>query len=437
MSIRVPAFVLRCPVSLTLSVGVVVIYLLTGAAEETNAYQTYPQLLIGVFRHGDLNHLALNAALALVGGRIVEPKIGSIPTLLLVGLSAALCTLAELLIAGPGFVGLSGVAYALFTHALLINAPKQNIWLVLLCLVGALAAEWRFLNDTIAIYAHATGAALGAISFMLTSLFGQKGPHLKAMEWAHVSKVIPIIAETDEDDAAEAEGVFLDRGFQNMFVLVERGQVLGLTGFDIDEAVPDLAWLSWTYLGEEYIGQGLGGQMLNDLLGKLAKQGIRKIFIETSDYQEFGKKIYASAHRLYEDFGAKVELTVSDYHAPGEAKLIYGLDNPEADAAHVELGTSGLGLALIGVEKASETDNVAGFRWEEIQEGLSGIDFVLGRARDQGFRMAVMPIPGDISRANAAALETHGFRQVGQLTDYYGPGLGQDWWTHDLAIKQD
>ena len=65
--------------------------------------------------------------------------------------------------------------------------------------------------------------------------------------------------------------------------------------------------------------------------------------------------------------------------------------------------------------------------------GFSGANFALSNAREQGFRMAVLAVPSDISSAQGDALRAKGFRLVGQLTEYYGSGLGQDWWTHDLA----
>lgn len=265
---------------------------------------------------------------------------------------------------------------------------------------------------------------------MFNALFGSKGPALKKMEWQHVSDVIAIIAQTDEDDAAEAEEIFLAQGgLENMFVLIERGKVLGVTGVGYDDHIPDLAWLSWTYLDEAHHGHGLGGQMLNDLLGMLAKQGIRKLFIETSDHSDFGKKTYERAHKLYEDFGASLELTIPDYHAPGEAKLIFGLDNPEAPAdVPVSEGEMLHGFDIRSVEKAPETDNVGGLVWEETANGLTGVDLAKRNMHRDGYRMLVLPIPDDLAKANLTELQKNGFEHVGELKDYYSKGLHQQWW---------
>lgn len=422
------------PVTLGLTALAVAAYSVAGPAESSEPFQGLGALLVGVFRHGTLTHLALNLTLLAASGFRVEPVLGTLLTVFLAASAAVLGTAAELWLSGPGFVGLSGVAYAF--AACTILHPDTAPWprataLTIIPLI--LLAEWVFLRDDLAVYTHITGATTGGLIAMFSNLLGKKGPHLKQMKWEHVSKVIPIIAETDEDDAAEAEELFLKRGFDNMFVLVDRGEVLGLTGFGVDETVPDLAWLSWTYLGQAYQGQGLGNQMFNDLLGMLNKQGVRKIFIETSDYIEDGEAIYADAHRLYEEFGAGVELTVPDFHQPGEAKIIYGLNNPEAPESVITPDAAEPGLAITGVEKAAESDNVADLRWEETPTGYAGGDFALNRAREQGFRKAVLAIPSDISRSQAEMLQAQGFRHLGQLADYYGSGLGQDWWAHDLA----
>lgn len=389
--------------------------------------------LFGVLRHGNLGHLLTNCVLLGVGGWLTEPRIGSLQTLMLAALCAVLGVFAELVLSGPGFVGMSGVAYGLISFGVLATSPPAHRSTTALLIAVALAAEFALLRSGTAVYTHLASALTGGGLAMFASLFGNKGPTLKPMKWEHVARVVEIIGQTDEDDAAEAESTFLDHGYDNMFVLIEKGTVLGVTGFGVDDQVPDLAWLSWTYLDKAETGRGLGAQMLNDLLGSLSKQGVRKIFIETSDYEDFGKKIYGAAHKLYEEFGANVELTLPDYHAPGEAKIIYGLINPEADDAPApEQDDESTGLMVTGVERAPETEDVAGLTWQEAPVGVAGLQHYLSQAGEQAFRMAVLAIPSDLSSANADALVASGFEHQGTLKDYYFTGLHQEWWTHTL-----
>ena len=84
---------------------------------------------------------------------------------------------------------------------------------------------------------------------MFDSLFAPKGPSLIPMQPRHMRRVVEIIAQTDEDDAAEAEKSFAGNGTDNMFVLQDQGNIFGVIGFSLDEQMPDLAWLSWTLPG--------------------------------------------------------------------------------------------------------------------------------------------------------------------------------------------
>ncbi len=426
----------RCPVTIGLILSAIAGYALLGPVRYSGPIVDFPDHLLFMFRHGNLSHLTLNCLLILIGGSLTEPVLGWLRTLALAALFAFAGTTAELLLAGPGFVGLSGVAYGLVSYGLIVaSPPERRGWtLALICIV--LAAEWLFLRPQIAVFTHIASALIGGGLAMFSALFGSGGPKLKPMEWRHVSSAIQIIAQTDEDDATEAESKFVDDGTDNMFVLQDKGNVIGLIGYCLDEDVPDVAWLSWTYLDQAHTGKGLGNLMLNDLLGKLAQLQVRKIFIETSDYEEFGKKLYAAAHKLYEEFGASVELTVPGYHGPNEAKIVYGLENPEAPEILPADPSPNTGLSIFEVHKAPETDDVAGLRWRETNTGLSGLDQQLSLARTQKYRMAVLAIPSDLSDANAADLQAQGLQKCGELKEFYGKGLHQTWWRCELEKTQ-
>lgn len=385
--------------------------------------------LLGVLRHGNLGHLVVNLGFLVIGAFLTERRLGVVLTMTLAIVLSLVGTLAEFTFGGPGFVGTSAAAYGLVSFGLLATTPPEERLTTVGLLALALAAEATFL-PSVAIHAHVSPSLLGGGLAML-SLFGSKGPKLVPMKWEHVSRAVEIIDQTDEDDAAEAEQTFLGNDFENMFVLMNKGRVIGLTGYSFDDATPDLAWLSWTYLDEAEQGQGHGSYMINEVLGQLAKFGIRKIFIESSDYAEDGVKIYAAAHKLYEDFGANLELTVPDYHSPGEAKLIFGIDNPDAPkTAAPELGAEE-GLRFDGFETAAETDDVAALFWSATPVGIAGLDeYCLDASRKH--RMAVFAAPDDLTTPNEAALRAAQFEQLGKLKDYYGTDMHQVWWARRL-----
>lgn len=420
-------------VTLGLCVALLLAFAVTGATLSTAYLDTFPEALAGVFRHGSTAHLGGNVLVIFFGGLYAEERLGAVRFGIFICACAVLGTYAQYHLVGPNFVGASSISYGLLAYGVLADRTpaKQSLFGAFLILLVAL--EWVYLSQAVAVYVHISGALLGGSLAMFESFFGSRNPTLKPMQLQHVGRVVQIIAETDDDDAHEAEAEFLDGGLEGMFVLMQKGEVLGVTGYSMDEQVHDIAWLSWTYLSGAHVGAGLGSQMLNDLLGKLKDLGIRKVFIATSDYRDFGQDIYAAAHKMYEDFGATVELTVPDYHNKDEAKIVYGLKNPE----YVEEGdaptSDQTGLLIAGVEDEPETVGAVGLRWEERPVGVAGLDYAMEQAAKRNARIVVLALPGDLSAANAVALETHSFKICGELKDYYQTGLHQVWWICSLA----
>ena len=418
-----------CFVTLITCTLLVAAYVISGPMLNAREMDSLSDALGGVLRHGDLMHLGGNLLVIFFGGLFAEERLGPKRfTLLLLGCAIA-ATLVQYTLAGPRFVGASGMSYGLLAYGVIAGRTVHHMQIAA-CAVGLLIVlELAFMSQTLAVYVHATGALIGGTVAMLESFFGSKTPTLRPMQHTHIAQAVEIIAQTDEDDAAEAETQFLDEGLDGMFVLTQKGQVIGITGYSLDEQVPDIAWLSWTYLDAKQFGQGLGGQMLNDLLGKLKGYGVRKLFIATSDYEAFGRPIYEKAHQMYEEFGANVELTIPDYHDIGEARIVYGLDNPEFVAPSPAAPSAQTGLSIADIAAEPETKNVMGLRWEERPVGVAGLEYALGKASDKGARMVVLALPEDLSKANATALETHNFRKTGVLKDYYQPAMHQVWWT--------
>ncbi|WP_411892612.1 rhomboid family intramembrane serine protease [Yoonia sp. SDW83-1] len=405
-----------------------VAYALNGPTLNASYLDTLPEAFAGVLRHGSLLHLSGNILVIFFGGLIAEQRLGAARLLALMLACAIGSTLAQYYIAGPRFIGASGISYGLLAYGVMMARPPSGMALAGLAVLVLLILEVVYLSRSVAVYVHIAGALIGGSLAVFESLFGSKTPTLKPMQASHIARVVEIIGQTDDDDAEEAESGFLEEGLEGMFVLMQKGEILGVTGYSLDDQVDDVAWLSWTYLDQKQTGQGLGGEMLNGLLGKLKDFGVRKIFMATSDYAAFGRPIYANAHKMYEDFGAQVELTVPNYHDVGEAKIVYGLDNPEFVAPPPPPASPQTGLAIADIAKEPETKKVMGLRWEERPVGLAGMEYALGKAADKGARMVVLTLPSDLSDANAVALEAHNFKRCGMLKNYYNPALHQVWW---------
>ncbi len=255
-----------------------------------------------------------------------------------------------------------------------------------------------------------------------------EGPFVRPMEMEDLPAALDIIDAHDDDDAEEAEEALNERQCAGMLVVEENGQILGLTGAVPDEDVPDIRWLSWTYLREDARGKGVGFMLVNELLSQLDQEGVRKIFIATSDYKEDGKDIYADARAFYEEMGAREELRIPDYHDTGETKIIYSLINENIDPGP-PLTAETQGVTFEDFAEAPESEDGYGLIWTETEEaGVSGLATQLDRASREGARAVFVELPDDLSAMAEADLSGSGFTKAGALTDYYGPGADQIHW---------
>ncbi len=265
---------------------------------------------------------------------------------------------------------------------------------------------------------------------MFGSLLGGSGPKFKPMKRDHLVEALAIIEETDEDDAAEAEESLLERGTDGMFVLMEKGRVVGITGAVQADGSDDTVWLSWTYLTERLHGQGWGRFMVDELLKALNEHGIRKMFIATSDYREDGEDVYAPARKFYEALGAEEELRIPGYHSKDETKIIYGLVNPGVEAEAIDMGEPSPGVRFDSIEAAPESENGFGISWSEAGTGVEGLDAATVLANQQGARLIITALPDDLSALAATAFTTQGYEKAGSLADFYAVGSAQDWWVY-------
>lgn len=117
--------------------------------------------LLNAFRHADLSHLAVNAALLLAAGFIVERAVGSRLTLLVICVGLLAATGIEHAAAGGRFVGISGVAYSLIGAAVVIATSGKERLITLAALPLVVWLDAKLHSGPVAIFAHATGLVVG------------------------------------------------------------------------------------------------------------------------------------------------------------------------------------------------------------------------------------------------------------------------------------
>lgn len=264
---------------------------------------------------------------------------------------------------------------------------------------------------------------------MIFSFGGASGPQLRAMERGDMGAVLRIISAHDEDDFEEAREELRD-DIEGMFVLTERGKVVGVTGAHTDPHSEDIVWLSWTYVDPANQGNGLGRAMFQQMTGMLRSEGMRKLFINTSDHREDGEDTYAAARAFYEKMGAHLEVTLPDYHADRESRLTYGLDLAGSPPRNEH--PPGGALKFIDVEELPESDRGLGLVWEEVENAPdpAAVDPDLTRwieeARKRGARILFAAVPSDLCANLNEPFQTTGFTHHGRLIDYFEPNIHQE-----------
>ena len=272
---------------------------------------------------------------------------------------------------------------------------------------------------------------------MIFSLFGSKskseegptsGRFVRPMSAGDIDDVVAIIEQHDDDDAENASESFKN-SLEGMFVAVDDGRIVGVTGAVQDPEAEAICWLSWTYVDENERRKGLGQHLLDGLLFQLRKARIRKLFMATSDFTEDGEDIYAPAKALFQKIGASLEMKIEDYFGPGEARYVFGLDL-EKPSRIAEVAPTG-NLIFDDLFPAAETEDGAVLTWREYQlgvdphDGVAELDRLLKQAKDEGARFVLAAIPSDLSAGATEGLTQKGFQPTGTLKDYYQPGIGQ------------
>lgn len=102
-----------------------------------------------------------------------------------------------------------------------------------------------------------------------------------------------------------------------VYVGTIKDKIVGITGYFLDRYETKNYWLGWFYIHKNYAGKGYGKELLEFVVKKLKKKGIKKLFVNTSSHY-----FYKKALKLYLDNGFKVEAVIKDYYGFGDDQLI-------------------------------------------------------------------------------------------------------------------
>ena len=411
----------------------------------------YPvKLIFGSFLHINIIHMLTNLFIWGLAGYYLEPRTGS-KRLFITALLATLAGgLLETLLFSYKFVGLSSACYGLLGLIIWIKISEGKAMMGFLrgsvCLALFAGAD-TVLNtiaspNNIAYAAHIGGLMAG---FLSSLGFGKGGgadePHrvFRAMTESDVKPILEIIYDHDEDDGEEAEEAF-SRSLSDKYVMEFEGRVMGMTGFRADDHSPQTAWLSFTYIHDYFRKKGNAYWMMLELRNVLDAQGIKRLFIATSDYEdeETGEDIYLPARNFYEHkINAERELRVDDYYAPGESKYIYSLPvSADIDDTPSELPENHT-ARFVGLDEADESDTSYVTLWEEMTPETNepksklptkSFEEMIDEVKSYGGKALFVTLPNYISIHHSSELEASGFKKLGTLSDYFAPGMDEVYW---------
>lgn len=250
---------------------------------------------------------------------------------------------------------------------------------------------------------------------------------LREMETSDIGKVFKIIESHEEDDAEEAVAGYQEiGGVMDQYVLEHDGKVIGVTGYMTPPACDHTHWLSWTYVDEDYVNQGHGRKMLEELIAHLKAIGGRKLFVKVSDYvDDEDGAIYAAALHLYQSMGFKLEITHKDYYDEGESQMILGLRLKEKDPNAVSVPVEDRNVKFNAVYEVVETDDTYSFGWtDEGEKPLTVEDVKIGldHVKQNKGRAVFLSFPSNYSNVSETILAA-GFTNAGVLDDYFEDGL--------------
>lgn len=255
-------------------------------------------------------------------------------------------------------------------------------------------------------------------------------PRLRPMARGDLGAVLRIISGDNTADFEAAREALRD-DCEGMFVLTERGRVVGVTGAEVDPFSDDIVWLSWTFADRGREADHLERTMFEALTALLRADGVRKLFVNFREPGYESSHVSLSARALLAQAGARLEATLPDYHADGEAQVTYGFDLTDGPVDRSAQPSSGA-LRFVDIEDLPESDGGLGLVWEEV-EGTTdpatidpGLDRWVGEARRRAARILVAAVPSDLCANLNGPLSVAGFRHHGRLLDYFSPNIHQE-----------
>ena len=274
---------------------------------------------------------------------------------------------------------------------------------------------------------------------------------IRPMRPDDVEAVVAIITDVEEEDGEAAAADFAEEGGRGSFRAHPRRRGHAARRVRVSPCAGDrahlLAVVDLSRRGVPGAGARLSA-LVAHVVETLREAGCRKAFVKVSDYHDPDEgDVYAAARKVYERLGFVEELRAADFYDEGENLSILGRGFGDEDAAETpEIADEKADIEFVGFQEIGDSDGAYTFEWAAPKRSLFGRrvgqksggfdrdDLVLGleSVRREGGRRVFLTFPSNLPSIHEPLREA-GFEKVGQLTDYYEPGLHELHFVHDLS----
>jgi len=260
------------------------------------------------------------------------------------------------------------------------------------------------------------------------------------MTEADIDDVVGAIDSHDDDDAEDARQDFKQNGIETHWVAETDGVPVGISGYRQVPETYGSGWISWTYVHENHCGKGIGKKLFQKVVDHAVEAGAQKLFIKVSNYiDEDGHSVYLAATKMYESFGFKCEIVSKDFYDDGEDQFIYSknlVPTPKED--EIKENEKPV-IRFVDIYEITGTEGAYSFIWEVQSKSLfqrrsfsiSDLQIGLKAVKESGGRIVFLTFLSNLPLIHSPLAST-GFKLVGELKDYYEPGVHELHFVHRL-----
>lgn len=148
--------------------------------------------------------------------------------------------------------------------------------------------------------------------------------HLEPGDAEHVRRLVSSSGFFRDDEvpvAVELVAESLEKGEASgySFIFAESdGEPVGYACFGLIPCTLTSYDLYWIVVDNACRGRGIGFELMRRVEASVAKQGGKRIYIETST-----RELYTPTRRFYEKCGYKIVATLPDFYADGDGKNVF------------------------------------------------------------------------------------------------------------------